>query len=928
MDDNMHVVNDTSNDVSQRWLHMDETEHDKLQWTKDVAISNTNTPEIYKEIRFSFDGRVIPREVGVTIPSHAGLHHHGDQPESAGYTLYELFTLSRSSISQQLVLGIHTLSSIIKRARNDEYNGLIEGSPLTIIIESGYPQLLRYALDRSIESIQAIAVYGIHSLIISPHEEELLSVYSNCQYRHLPCLTPPPSDVSSDVGEVMSHDVVKGLLGMMLLPRLRYILEVCHPQTAVVTNIMEILIRISRHSLQAANEILKCPRLIQFIVDVFLPLTWIDTSDDIIYDKPHPLAMKLMYYLCKTGRYITKELLSSYQLLTRVLKHVVMVTDDHTHTDDGTCLVAIESVKTWGVLLGYGETTDTLINMLPSVMETFKSYVSPCTSHILALQWKAAIFQLFSSVIICAGVLPIGSSRPPLSVRWFHVRGVVDSTLKCLSLVLNEMQAIISNDTLTLDGLQYISALFNIISVFYGQCYKKPELRGEPVALSQDVETLSNDLIISFYNTKLYLLLLTRAKDLLKQPFHLSESFPFLSSHLPLSSPVPAVYSPSSNEDYSSSSLSHLHCSLVVYTDLLHVSQDLCLSLVGLHRGVYEKIMSAVTRNDEFWLLMEQFINILPSINTNISFIQLHSYMLSAVKFLLVSDVVTLSDHQISIIHSVSLGLVSLMPPGHESSLHDLISNVIFHPTLFRVAPLENAIVPPPIVGVASSIATPTSIGTDILTQLPAIKQCYVEFCGPKEANVRRSHYWQSPDPVKQDTMLLPSINIPLASWPHLPLITLSNSVVDESCDHVNIICCSCLSLLLFLEYHRPSFMKVTPTTQRFISTVQSFLIHPVVFFESAIREYLSSFLMFYSQPSINTSLDFSSPSFHEFYSSILDQFSSVSYGDQLFALFLLFPLQQRHLVSLRKLFWIDYTHILKLITLTPQQVSLHHYIL
>jgi hypothetical protein len=154
MDDNMHVVNDTSNDVSQRWLHMDETEHDKLQWTKDVAISNTNTPEIYKEIRFSFDGRVIPREVGVTIPSHAGLHHHGDQPESAGYTLYELFTLSRSSISQQLVLGIHTLSSIIKRARNDEYNGLIEGSPLTIIIESGYPQLLRYALDRSIESIQ------------------------------------------------------------------------------------------------------------------------------------------------------------------------------------------------------------------------------------------------------------------------------------------------------------------------------------------------------------------------------------------------------------------------------------------------------------------------------------------------------------------------------------------------------------------------------------------------------------------------------------------------------------------------------------------------------------------------------------------------------------------------------------------------------
>ena len=35
----------------------------------------------YREIRFSFDGLVIHREVGVAIPVHLSLHHHGDEPE-------------------------------------------------------------------------------------------------------------------------------------------------------------------------------------------------------------------------------------------------------------------------------------------------------------------------------------------------------------------------------------------------------------------------------------------------------------------------------------------------------------------------------------------------------------------------------------------------------------------------------------------------------------------------------------------------------------------------------------------------------------------------------------------------------------------------------------------------------------------------------
>ena len=62
------------------WLHMDVLERDKLEWTTDV-LPTPPKPELDgTETRFSFSGLVIPRRA-TTIPSHMGLHHHGDEPQ-------------------------------------------------------------------------------------------------------------------------------------------------------------------------------------------------------------------------------------------------------------------------------------------------------------------------------------------------------------------------------------------------------------------------------------------------------------------------------------------------------------------------------------------------------------------------------------------------------------------------------------------------------------------------------------------------------------------------------------------------------------------------------------------------------------------------------------------------------------------------------
>ncbi len=102
-------------------------------------------------------------------------------------------------------------------------------------------------------------MHGIHSLLVSSFEEDLLDTYTCC-YRGLflprsSCTIPSDNSQLETDEEVVKRDVVRGLLQMTLLPRLRYILEMCQPPLEVATMIMDIVIAIVRHSPHAANKV-------------------------------------------------------------------------------------------------------------------------------------------------------------------------------------------------------------------------------------------------------------------------------------------------------------------------------------------------------------------------------------------------------------------------------------------------------------------------------------------------------------------------------------------------------------------------------------------------------------------------------------------------------------------------------------------------
>jgi hypothetical protein len=73
------------------------------------------------ELRFDFNGALLPPSVARSIPSDRGLHHHKDAPEAAGYTIPELAVTARSKVAAQRCMAYQTLGRILYRLGKGEF---------------------------------------------------------------------------------------------------------------------------------------------------------------------------------------------------------------------------------------------------------------------------------------------------------------------------------------------------------------------------------------------------------------------------------------------------------------------------------------------------------------------------------------------------------------------------------------------------------------------------------------------------------------------------------------------------------------------------------------------------------------------------------------------------------------------------------------
>ncbi|EFQ31742.1 hypothetical protein CGRA01v4_04769 [Colletotrichum graminicola] len=79
-------------------------------------------------LRFDFKGGLIPPKLSRAIPVSKGLHHHGQAPEAAGYTVEELSIYARSAVPAQRCIAFQTLGRILYRLGKGEWGNGEEDS--------------------------------------------------------------------------------------------------------------------------------------------------------------------------------------------------------------------------------------------------------------------------------------------------------------------------------------------------------------------------------------------------------------------------------------------------------------------------------------------------------------------------------------------------------------------------------------------------------------------------------------------------------------------------------------------------------------------------------------------------------------------------------------------------------------------------------
>ncbi|XP_008845021.1 RNA polymerase II-associated protein 1 [Nannospalax galili] len=919
------------------WLHMDTVELEKLHWMQDLPPLRRQQTQERMQARFSLQGELLAPDVD--LPTHLGLHHHGEEAERAGYSLQELFHLTRSQVSQQRALALCVLSQIIGRAQAGEFGDRLVGSVLRLLLDAGFLFLLRFSLDDRVDGVIAAAVRALRTLLVAPGDEELLD--STFSWYHGASVFPlrPIQEDKEDGGEdeepatekakkksseegskpppdLARHDVIKGLLATNLLPRLRYVLEVTCPGPSVVLDILAVLIRLARHSLESAMRILECPRLIETIVREFLPTSWspmVVGPTSSLHKVPYAAAMKLLRVLASTGRNIAARLMSGFDIRSRLCRFIAEAPQELALPTEEAETLSTEAFRLWAVAAFYGQGGDLYRELYPVLIQALQALpteLGACPLHPLSMQRMASLLTLLTKLTLAAGSThpePISRSSEAhvlattSSITWTQVSGLQPLVETCLRQTLKLLPR---PDIWNALG-PVPSACLLFLGAYYQTWSQQPSLC--PEDWLQDMEHLSEELLL----------------PLLSQP-SLGSLWDSLRHCSPVCNPLTCAPTPEALP-----SLVSLGCAggcpplSVAGTaspfPFLTALLSLVNILVRIHKGLCGQMAAVLAAPG----LQNYFFQCVaprpaPQFTPFSAWALRHEHHLQYLALSLAQKVATSQPEPATnaLYHSMALALLSRLLPGSEYLAQELLLSCVFR---LEFLP-EKALGGPEAADFSDGLSLRNSADPHcgrgaLLLQacqdLPSIRSCYLTHCSPARASLLASQALYRWELLRVPSLLLPVPKEPLlpTDWPFQPLIHLYHQASDTPSglpptDTVGT-AMRALQWVLLLESWRPEALWAVPPAARLARLMCVFLVDSELFRETPIQHLVAALVARICQPQVLPSLNLDCPlpgltSFPDLYASFLDHFEAVSFGDHLFGALVLLPLQRRFSVTLR----------------------------
>uniref|UniRef100_A0A3P8TYU8 RNA polymerase II associated protein 1 n=1 Tax=Amphiprion percula TaxID=161767 RepID=A0A3P8TYU8_AMPPE len=952
------------------WVHMDKLEPEKLEWMRDLPAPRRKGTKKAMQARFDFTGSLIaPTE---DLPTHLGLHHHGEEPDRAGYSLKELFLLSRSQIIQQRSLALSTLANILSKARAGEYLSVLKGNVVSSLLDAGLVFLLRFALDDSVEGVMSAAVHTLKALLVSAEDEECLDCTFSwfrglASFPLLPTAQEEEDEEDEGLDEslketakekeerksdhdVARQDVIKGLLKMKLLPRLRYILEVVRPSPRVVQDVLEILTRIARHSSSSATQVLDCPRLMETVISEFLPTSWSPSASLpplSIYGLPLASAVKLLRVLATSGRHACARLLNSLGVRERLSCLLSAEPSELLLEPTEALRITTEAYRLWAVSAGYGQACKLYIDLYPALVKALQSVhrVLPPSDPLLPLQLQRLLAQLslLTQVTHTAGChqeLQAGmvSSQgdecpPPPPVSWGHVTGLQAALLGHLKGFLKSLDNPVQKDS----SLTVIPAYLVYLEAYYHQLSRQNCFK--PVETLQELELLTSEVLL---------------------PLMSHDSVQGLIKNLESSSVVCNLQQSSHLGPETTPNLPGLACSgwrnrpgLVVPSSPFPLLTGLGLlveTITGIHKGLSKKF-TGLLLSKPLISYLHRCSQATPKLSHTRAWLLHHEhhllYLLLRLAHRQVPTEPEVAKHA-SLYHQVVLVLLPWLLPGSEYLAHELLSTIIFSKDFIS----EGHSGGPEAVELGElklheetqqhtspSLQTVGALLREACVQLPSIRGCFLTHLAHLESSVLVSRDALLGHNPWIKSHLLPELTGPILplDWPFLPLVSLyertgvsdgGGLAVEELPQGSLQAVTHCLQWLLLLEVWREDTLKAVLPVAKLARLSCVFLCSSDLFLERPVQKLTWGLFRLLTRGSRLDSLDLNEPppglaSFQDLYSALLAQYEAVSFGDRLFGCWVLLPLQRRYSATMRLAVFGEHVGMLRSLGVTLAQLSI-----
>ena len=344
--------------------------------------------------RFDLHANPISPSVSLSLPTHLGLHHHAEGTH-AGYTLDDIFLLSRSTVPAQRATMLGVLAGIARRLANLK-TGIIDGMEELVGKEE---DLRKRILAAGLEAISERGSVGAHAIEV---------IWE--------CIVGWDLDVVHIEGvelDPLSHTSINILPLEYVLPQITTILTQGSTSSQSSAQLLSILHRLAQQSNAIATNIVSTPSLLRAILQTFLlaPMSSTESSSHL----PDPFAIQFFHILALSSRQNAQEIGKHVDCL---LLYLSFLTSTSPYPLPLTIHLVVSTLRLYAVLASYGLLCHIAGNAVAQFAQLEEYIISEaCTSHPLIIAW-ANLVEVWT---ICA--IDPHQTTPDHDILWSQIVG-------------------------------------------------------------------------------------------------------------------------------------------------------------------------------------------------------------------------------------------------------------------------------------------------------------------------------------------------------------------------------------------------------------------------------------------------------------------------------------------------------------------------